>query len=57
MPRNTAQQLYDVGYVVYRGEREGGREERGKEKGRRMPIEGRKVDAKERRDRDKEVEV
>lgn len=38
MPRNTAQQLYDVGYVVYGGEREvGGREKRGKEKARRMP--------------------
>lgn len=32
MPRNTAQQLYDVGYVVYRGKREewrdGGRRRR-----------------------------
>lgn len=36
VPRNTAQQLYDVGYVVYGGEREvGGREERGKEKRQR----------------------
>lgn len=39
MPRNTAQQLYDVGYVVYGGEREvggregGRREERKKEEG------------------------
>lgn len=33
VPRNTTQQLYDVGYVVYGGEREaGGRGERGKEK-------------------------
>lgn len=34
MPRNTAQQLYDVGYVVYGGERQvgGGRREREKEK-------------------------
>lgn len=44
MPRNTAQQLYDVGYVVYGGEREGGE---GKEKGGRRPkIKG---DAKERK--------
>lgn len=45
VPRNTAQQLYDVGYVVYRGERE----ERGEEKGRRMPRGGRNVGAKERK--------
>lgn len=34
VPRNTAQQLYDVGYVVYGGERQvgGGRREREKEK-------------------------
>lgn len=34
MPRNTAQQLYDVGYVVYGGERQvgGGTREREKEK-------------------------
>lgn len=40
VPRNTAQQLYDVGYVVYRGEREGERDggKRGKEG---MPIERR----------------
>lgn len=38
VPRNTAQQLYDVGYVVYGGEREvGGREERGREKGEKKP--------------------
>lgn len=29
MPRNTAQQLYDVGYVVYGGEREAGGKEGG----------------------------
>lgn len=47
MPRNTAQQLYDVGYVVYKG-REGGRERGGirrkKEKDRNKR---KKVDAKE----------
>lgn len=33
VPRNTAEQLYDVGYVVYRGEREvGGREGKGERK-------------------------
>lgn len=53
VPWNTAQQLYDVGYVVYRGERE----ERGKGKGRRMPRGGRNGGAKERKDRDKEEEV
>lgn len=30
MPRNTAQQLYDVGYVVYGGEREVGGRDRGR---------------------------
>lgn len=34
MPRNTAQQLYDVGYVVYGGERQvGGGREKKKRKG------------------------
>lgn len=36
MPRNTAQQLYDVGYVVYGGEREGGEGGRKKEEGRQQ---------------------
>lgn len=44
VPWNTAQQLYDVGYVVYRGERDGGK--RGKE---RMPRE--EGERKENRDR------
>lgn len=68
MPRNTAQQLYDVGYVVYGGEREAGgkegrregRREGGKEggegKGRRMSKKKKKGDAKERKGKDKEVE-
>lgn len=34
VPRNTAQQLYDVGYVVYGGERQvGGGREKKKRKG------------------------
>lgn len=32
MPRNTAQQLYDVGYVVYGGERDGWRTRRERKK-------------------------
>lgn len=43
MPRNTAQQLYDVGYVVYRGEREVGGREEGEGEGKR------KKEAKKRR--------
>lgn len=35
MPRNTAQQLYDVGYMVYRGEREVEEGEEGRKKDRR----------------------
>lgn len=46
MPRNTAQQLYDVGYVVYGGEREaGGRE--GGEGGRKKDVEKKKGIEKE----------
>lgn len=44
MPRNTAQQLYDVGYVVYGGEREVGGRKGGERGGKR------KKDAKERRE-------
>ena len=50
VPRNTAQQLYDVGYVVYRGEREGGREGGGGN--RRTPKE---EEAKERREESGDV--
>lgn len=45
MPRNTAQQLYDVGYVVYKGREGGG--ERGGIRGKRTNVEGKKVDTKE----------
>lgn len=49
VPRNTAQQLYDVGYVVYRGEREGERDG-GKRRKEGMPIE-RRGERRENRDR------
>lgn len=48
VPRNTAEQLYDVGYVVYRGEREVGGRERGK---------GRRTKKKKRKKKDKEGET
>lgn len=37
MPWNTAQQLYDVGYVVYGGEREVGGKRGGRKKEDRYP--------------------
>lgn len=48
VPRNTAQQLYDVGYVVYGGEREVGGG------GKRA---GRKKDDDKRKERGKETQT
>lgn len=52
VPRNTAQQLYDVGYVVYGGEREvQGREEKGEGNGcQKEREEGNKNAGKERQE-------
>lgn len=58
MPRNTAQQLYDVGYVVYGGEREGRREGEEEGAGKRKKDakkKKKKRKRKEKKGKDKEV--
>lgn len=58
VPRNTAQQLYNVGYVVYRGKREewrdGGRRRR---KGKRRTDANKEEKGKIREKTDKEVQI
>lgn len=48
MPRNTAQQLYDVGYVVYKGREGGGERERIRRKRKRTQIKGKRKQMQER---------